>query len=189
MEGELRHNNIGILLMEVPPIVQSNIANWKEGDENPSRPFGFETDNNHETSDQRKYGDKKSQEGKFTSENEAHKKKNEQNSSRQLNVHALVILRQGWNSGKQALLARGVGISEQHKKTSNDREGAEKETGLKNQTVADGLGENNGKQAPDSIFSISFGDRESRAHKHRNYIEEKKNLSGEPRKACRKGQY
>ena len=91
--------------MKVPPVIQGNVANGEECDEDPSRPLGLETNNNHHASDQREQGHKESQEGKFTGQNEAHEEEYKKNSSGQLNVHALVVLRERRESSEQILLA------------------------------------------------------------------------------------
>lgn len=143
--------HVGVI--DRPPVVDHNVEDGQEQDQEHGRPLGLESNSDHDTGGKANNRGNDARQRPRTVEGESNKQKDEKNSSSELEVGPLVVLSNRGQAGKElATLVQRV--RHDHQETTNDREVAEEEAGVKDQSVAQCLCHDNTKEGGRGVFSV-----------------------------------
>jgi hypothetical protein len=136
-----------------PEVVDKDVEDTQDQDKENGRELGLETNNNHDTSNESKQTNEYSPDVPFTSKDETNEQEDEQDTSSKLNVHLAVLFIKLRQSSWGKSLANPA-VTENHKKTTNNRQVTEEEVQIKDETVTESLGDNYANEADNSIFRV-----------------------------------
>jgi len=148
--------------VKCPKVVDQNVENTQNQDEQDGAELGLEAYNHHDTSDGADQNDHDTAKAPFASEDESNKEEDEQHATSQLDVHLAVLLVELWQTGWSKLLANPR-VGKNHQETTHDRQIAQEEVEVENESVAEGLSDDDTEETSDCILAmLADNDQESR---------------------------
>lgn len=140
-------------VVDGPPVVDDNVEDGQEQDQEHGRPFGLESNSDHDTGGKSNDRGNGARQRPRAVKSESNKQKDEKNSSSELEVGPLVVLGDRGQASKElAALVQTVGHD--HEETTNNREVAEEEAGVKDQSVAQCLCHYDTKECGRGVFGV-----------------------------------
>lgn len=148
-----------------PEVVDQDVENTQDHDENDSAPLRLEPDCNHHTRHSA-YGDHGNPSRcPVTREHESDEQEDQQHTPGQLEIHLPILLIQLRQARRGELLAYPR-VGEDHQQAAHDREVAEEEVQIENETVAERLGYDDGDEAGDGLLGVLADDDEEGTGRH-----------------------
>lgn len=145
-----------VLLVQAPPVVDEDVEQAEEDDEESGRPLGLETDDDHATGDEAKDGNDDAGKGPFTSNEEADKEEDEQDSTCQLGIGSSRGLREGGEP--EMLIIHHERVAEDHEQATSNAEIAEEEVEVEEEAVAERLNDNDAEESSNGPVGLITGD-------------------------------
>lgn len=181
----LQEITLRMLRVNAPPVVDEHIEHGQQKDEERARPLGLETHGNHATRAQTDDGHKDPSNGPIPLDYEADKQEDEENTASELEAvikmtsesiqcvcngckHLLlsaVVLIQRWDAG-ETRFPFGHGFAEDHQQSTNNRQVAQEEVEVKDETVSEALENDNAEESTDGNFCELLGDDSTGCAKH-----------------------
>lgn len=96
---------VRVVLVKSPEVVHQQVKAAQDDDKQGSAVLGLETHDNHDTGASAKDADEDTPEGPLAAEDEANEEEDQEHTTSQLEVHLLVLLIQGGETGKSLGLA------------------------------------------------------------------------------------
>lgn len=159
-----------------PEVVDQQVENAEDDDEKGGAELGLEAHNNHDGSDSANERHNHPANGPGAAEDEANEKEDEQDAAGQLEVHLAVLLVKLRNAGEGLALPH-PGIRHDHQQAADDGEVAEEEVEVEYETVAQGLGDDDGHEAANSVVGVFANDDEGGARNHSDDIADEEDVS------------
>lgn len=165
--GEVLVRVVGV---QRPEVVDHDVEHAKDNDKHDGAPLGLESDNHHDASNKSKQANSDPPEAPVATENEANEQENEEDTTRELEVHPLVLLIELGKTGGGELLAH-PGIRQDHQKSTHNRQVAEEEIEVEDESVANSLKNDDTDEAEDTVVGVFAGNDLNRADGHGDYVE------------------
>lgn len=166
---------VGVVLVKSPEVVHQQVEAAEDDDQQRSAVLGLEANNDHDTGASAKDADEDAPEGPLAAEDEANEEEDEENTTRQLEVHLLVLLVQGGETSKGLALAHPR-VREDHEEATNDGQVSQEEVEIEDQAVAESLNNHNAHESRNSVIRVLSGDDESGAGGHGENVEEEEDM-------------
>ena len=152
-----------------PPVVDQDVENTENNHEDNGAPLGLESNDNHHARHKSEDAHENPPEAPRAGKDEPDEQENQQHTSRELDIHLAVLLVELREPGRDEALAH-PGIREDHEEATNDAEVADEEGEVEDETVTEGLGDDDAEKACDAVFTSFPGNDEERADKHRDDV-------------------
>jgi hypothetical protein len=158
-----------------PEVVDKKVEDGQDDDEESGAELGLETDDNHDAGDgaDQGHGDPPGIPG--AAEDEADEEEDEQDATSELEVHLAVLLVELGNASEGLALA-DERVGENHDQAANDGQVTEEEVDVENETVSQGLSDDDGNEAGDGVVRVLADDDEDGAGRHDQHVGEKENV-------------
>lgn len=153
-----------------PEVVDQNVEYAEDDHEQCCAPLGLESHHNHDTCDEANDGHQHPSDRPRSTEDEANEEEDEQHATSKLEVHLAVLLLNFWKTSKNLGLAH-PGVGEHHEKTAHDRQVAQEEIDVEDETVAESLGDDDSAQTTNSVFGVFAGNDERGAGDHGDHVD------------------
>lgn len=174
---------VGVVRVQSPPVVDVEVEDAENQHQHDRRELGLEANNNHNAGNEAEQASHNSPETPVPAENKADKEEDEQNASSKLEIHLLVLLVKRGEASRGELLAN-PGIGEDHHETAHNREVAEEEVQVEDQTVSDALHDNHAHKTSYSVFRVLSCNDHDRAYCHCDNVDDEERV-GEAVPDCR----
>lgn len=173
---------MGVLKTYSPEVVDKEVKDGEDDDKESGAKLGLEADDDHDAGAGAEEGDEDAPDGPGAGEDEADKQENQEDAAGELKVHFAVLFVEGGQAGKGLVLA-DPRIGEDHDEAADDGEVAEEEVEVKDEAVAEGLGDDDGHEAGDGVVGVLADDDERGAGQHGEDVDEQEQV-GDARGDC-----
>ncbi len=158
-----------------PEVVDQNVEDAENDNQEGSAELGLESNDNHDAGDKTEERDNDAPDGPLSAEDEADEEEDEQNSTSKLEVHLAVLFLNLRQAGESLGLAHPR-IREHHEKSTHDRQVAEEEVEIEDETISKCLGDDDTNQASNCVFRVFSDNDEGRARSHGDNVDDEEEV-------------
>ena len=168
--------------MKGPEVVDEDVENAQNQDEQNGAELGFESDNNHDTSDQPDEDDQHAPEAPVARKDESNEEEDKQHATCELDVHLTVLFVHLGKAGWRKPLANPR-VRQNHEETTQDGQVAEEEVEVENQAVSESLSDDDTEKTGHGILAMLPHNDEERRRGHGDYVDDQEYV-GDARRDC-----
>ena len=158
-----------------PEVIYEDVEDTEYHHEQYGAELSLEANHNHDTSHESEYADHDAPNAPFSREHKSGEQEDEKDSARQLDPHFLILLvylRQSWRSEALSYPA----FREHHEQTTQDGKVAQEKVEIEDQTIAEGLSDDDAHEAEDGVIGVFARDYHRRAGQHGDDIDEEEEV-------------
>lgn len=153
-----------------PKVVDQQIEDAQDDHQHDGAPLGLEAHHDHDASHEADNADQDAPEAPLARKDEADEQEDQKHPTRQLKVHLAVLLVNLRQPGRSEPFADPA-VREHHQETTHDREIAQEEVQIEDESVAERLGDDDADETPDGVFTILPGDDEHGRDDHSDNVD------------------
>lgn len=153
--------------MHGPPVVDEEVEDAQHDDEEDGGKLGLVPYSDHDAGGEADDRDEHPREAELAVEDESDEEEDEENAASELEVLLafLVVDVERGDAGEEDLFG-GERVGEDHQQAADDREVAEKEVEVEDESIAEALSEDDGEKAAGSVEGGALRDDQRRADEH-----------------------
>lgn len=155
----------GVRVCNRPPVVDDDVKEREDNNERPTGPLGLEPNSNHRTGAEAEHAHYRASDAPCPLEDKAEEEEDEEDATGKQEVLPAVVLAERGQTGK-ACVARDHAFREDHEETTDDREIAQEEVEVEDETVAEALSNHDTDKTGDREFGVAFCDDRARRRHH-----------------------
>lgn len=151
--------------MQSPEVVDQDVEDAQDEDEQDGAQLGLEANDDHDAGNEAENADGDAPEAPLARRDETDKEEDQQDAARQLEVHLAILLIELRKTGGGEPLAHPR-IRQDHEEPSNDRQVAQEEVQVEDQSVAQRLRHDHAQKPTHCVFRVLASDDHDRANRH-----------------------